>query len=62
MLNFPPGEPLALVQELPCFDSSIKLDPLLTSTLHLFFHNLIIVFLLHVVMVDLYWRKLFFYL
>jgi hypothetical protein len=42
LLNLAPGEPLALVQELPFFDDSIKLDPLLLSALHLFVHNLII--------------------
>ena len=43
LLNLALGEPLALVQELPCFDDSIKLDPLLSSALDLHFHNLIIV-------------------
>jgi hypothetical protein len=33
LLNLAPGEPLALVQELRCFDDSIKLDPLLLSAL-----------------------------
>ena len=33
LLNLAPGEPLALVQELPCFNDSIKLDPLLSSSL-----------------------------
>jgi hypothetical protein len=42
LLNLAPGEPLALVQELPCFDDSIKLDPLLLSALNLSIHNLII--------------------
>jgi hypothetical protein len=42
LLNLAPGEPLALVQELPCFDDSIKLDPLLSSALDLSVHNLII--------------------
>jgi hypothetical protein len=31
LLNLAPGEPLALVQEFPCFDNSIKMDPLLAS-------------------------------
>jgi hypothetical protein len=35
LLNLAPGEPLALVQALPCFDNSIKLDPLLSSALDL---------------------------
>jgi hypothetical protein len=42
LLNLAPGEPLALVQELPCFDDSIKLDPLLSSALDLCVHNMII--------------------
>jgi hypothetical protein len=42
LLNLAPGEPLALVQELPCFDDSIKLDPLLSSSLDLSVHNIII--------------------
>jgi hypothetical protein len=46
LLNLAPGEPLALVQELPCFDDSIKLDPLLLSALDLSFHNIIIICLL----------------
>jgi hypothetical protein len=50
-----PGEPLALVQELPCFDDSIKLDPLLSSALDLYVHNLIIGCLLYAVGVELYW-------
>jgi hypothetical protein len=41
LLNLAPGEPLALVQELPCFDDSIKLDPLLSSALDLCVHNMI---------------------
>jgi hypothetical protein len=41
MLNLAPGEPLALVQELPCFDNPIKLDPLLVSSIDLCIHNLI---------------------
>jgi hypothetical protein len=49
LLNLAPGEPLALVQELPCFDDSIKLDPLMSSALDLCVHNLIIGFLLYVV-------------
>ena len=42
LLNLAPGEPLALVQELPCFDYSIKLDPLLLSAFDLCVHNMII--------------------
>jgi hypothetical protein len=44
LLSFAPGEPLALVQELPFFDNSIKLDPLLEISLdelkRIFTHNL----------------------
>jgi hypothetical protein len=61
LLNLALGEPLALVQELPYFDDSIKLDPLLSSALDLCVQNLIIVCLLDVVMVDLYWFQLFCY-
>jgi hypothetical protein len=46
LLNLASGEPLGLVQELPCFDDSIKLDFLLSSSLDLSVHNLIIGFLL----------------
>ena len=52
LLNLAPGEPLALVQELPCFDDSIKLDPLLSSALDLSVHNLIIGCLLYAVKVS----------
>jgi hypothetical protein len=49
LLNLAPGEPLTLVQELPCFDDSIKLDPLLLSALDLCVHNMIIGCLLYAV-------------
>jgi hypothetical protein len=62
LLNLAPGEPLALVQELPYFDNSIKLDPLLASALDMFVHNLITGCLLYVVKVELFWCQLFFYL
>jgi hypothetical protein len=42
LLNLAPDEPLALVQELPCFVDSIKLDPLLSSALDLCVHNMVI--------------------
>jgi hypothetical protein len=61
LLNLAPGEPLALVQELPCFDDSIKMDPLLSSALDLCVHNMIIGFLLYAVGVELYWCQLFCY-
>jgi hypothetical protein len=62
LLNLAPGEPLALVQELPCFDNSIKLDPLLSGSLDLCVHNMIIGFFLHIVRVELYWCQLLCYL
>jgi hypothetical protein len=58
LLNLAPGEPLTLVQEMPCFDDSIMLDPLLSSALDLCFHNLIIGFMLHAVRIDLCWCQL----
>jgi hypothetical protein len=61
LLNLTPGEPLALVQELPCFDNSIKMDPLLSSALDLCVQNMIIGFLLYAFVVDLCWCQLFFY-
>jgi hypothetical protein len=61
LLNLAPGEPLALVLELPCFDDSIKMDPLLSSALDLCVHNLIVGFLLYAVGVDLCLFQLFFY-
>ena len=54
-------EPLALVQELPCFDDSIKMDPLLSSALDLCVHNLIIGCLLYAVGFELCWCQLFHY-
>jgi hypothetical protein len=62
LLNLASGEPLALVQELPCFDNSVKLDPLLLSALDLCVHNFITRCLLHVVRVDLCWFQLLCYL
>jgi hypothetical protein len=61
LLNLALGEPLALVQELPCFDDSIKLDPLLSSDLDLCVHNLIVGFLLYAVVVEICWCQLLFY-
>jgi hypothetical protein len=55
LLNLALGEPLALVQELPCFDDFIKLDPLLSRALDLCVHNLITGCMLYVVGVELYW-------
>jgi hypothetical protein len=62
MLNLAPDEPLALVQELPCFENLIKLDLLMSSALNLCVHNMIIGFLLHVVKVELCWCQLLCYL
>jgi hypothetical protein len=62
LLNLAPGEPLVLVQELPCFDDSIKLDPLLSISLDLCVQNLIIGCLLHAIRVDIYWFQLLCYL
>jgi hypothetical protein len=61
LLNLALGEPLALVQELPYFDDSIKLDPLLLSALDLCVHNMIIGFLLYAFRVELCWCQLFCY-
>jgi hypothetical protein len=61
LLNLAPGEPLALVQELPCFDDSINVDPLLSSSLDLYVHNMIIGCLLYVVGVELCCFQLFYY-
>jgi hypothetical protein len=59
--NLAPGEPLALVQELPFFDDSIKLDPLLSSALDFCVHNMIIGFLLYAFKVEICWYQLFCY-
>jgi hypothetical protein len=62
LLNLASGEPLALVQELPCFDNLIKLDPLLVSALDLCVHDMISGCLFHVVKVELYWCQFLCYL
>jgi len=62
LLNMASGEPLSLVQELPCFDNSIKLHPLLASAIDIFVQNMITRFLLYAVGVELCWFQLFFYL
>jgi hypothetical protein len=61
MFNLATGEPLALVQELPYFDDSIKMDPLMLSALDLCVHNLIIGCLLYVVRVEIFWCQLLCY-
>jgi hypothetical protein len=53
LLNLAPGEPLALVQKLPCFDDLIKLDHLLSSALDLCVHNLITRCMLYAIEVGL---------
>jgi hypothetical protein len=55
LLNLAPSETLALVQDLSCFDDSIKMDPLLSSSLDLCFQNMIVGCLLDLVEVDLCW-------
>jgi hypothetical protein len=62
LLNLALGEPLALVQGLPYFDDSIKLHPLLSISLDLCVHNMIIGFMLYVVGVELFWCQLFCYI
>jgi hypothetical protein len=54
MLNLALGEPLALVQEFPCFDNPIKLDPLLVSALDLCVHDMINGFMFHTFRVELH--------
>ena len=61
LLNLAPGEPLALVQELPYFDDSLNMDPLLSSALDPCVHNMIIGFLLYAVGAELCWFQLFCY-
>jgi hypothetical protein len=61
LLNLAPGEPLALVSEMPCFDDSIKLDPLMSSALDLCVENMIIGCLLYVFGVEICWYQLFCY-
>jgi hypothetical protein len=59
LLNLALGEPLSLVQELPLFDDSIKMDPLLLHALDLCVNNIIIGCLLYVVMVEVCCCELF---
>jgi hypothetical protein len=58
LLSLGPGEPLALLQELPYSDNPRKLDPLLVSALNLSVPNMINGYLLHAVMVDFCWCQL----
>jgi hypothetical protein len=41
LLNLTPGEPLALMKKLPCFDDPIEFDSLLVGVLCLGVHDLI---------------------
>jgi hypothetical protein len=59
LLNLASGEPLSLVQEFPCLDNPIKLDPLLVSALDLCVHYLISGGLFHAVMVEICYFHLF---
>jgi hypothetical protein len=49
LLNLAPGETLALVQELPRFDNTIKPKLVLASALELCFRDLISGFLFHAI-------------
>jgi hypothetical protein len=60
LLNLAPGEPLALVQELPYLDNPIKLDLLMASALDLCVHYMISRFMFHVVRVELFCLQLFY--
>jgi hypothetical protein len=53
LLNLAPGEPLALVQELPCFDNLRKLDLVLSSTLNLSVLDMINGCMFHLVKFEL---------
>jgi hypothetical protein len=52
LLNQTPGEPLALMKKLPCFDDPIELDVLLVGSLHLIVHDPINYLLFNVVIID----------
>jgi hypothetical protein len=62
MFNLAPSETLVLVQELPCFDNTIKLKLLLASYLDLCVHDLISGLFFHATKVEIYQCKLFYYL
>jgi hypothetical protein len=62
LLNLVVSESLALVQELPRFDNSIKLKLLLASDLKLCVHDMISGFLFHEKRVELFRCQLFCYL
>jgi hypothetical protein len=62
LLNLALGEPLALVEEFPFFDNTIKLKIIFSSALELCFHDIISGFFFHAVRVELCQCQLFFYL
>jgi hypothetical protein len=62
LLNLAPGDPPALVQEMPCFENLIKLAPLLESYLDLCFHDMISGIMFHAARFELCWFQLFCYL
>jgi hypothetical protein len=54
LLNLALGEPLALVQDITCFDNLIKLDPMMASSIDLYVHNFISGIMFHEFMVYLF--------
>jgi hypothetical protein len=62
MLNLASGEPLSLVQELPCFVNTIKMKLMLVTDFDLCVHDLISGCLFHIFMVELCRCQLFCYL
>jgi hypothetical protein len=62
LLNLAPGEPLSLVQELPHFDNTIKIKPMLVSVIDLCVHDMISGCMFHAFRVELCQCQLFFYL
>jgi hypothetical protein len=62
LLHLALSERLALVQKLTFFDNSKKMDPLVFGSLNICVHNMITIFLFHVVRVELYWFQRLCYL
>jgi hypothetical protein len=61
LANLALGEPLALVQDFPCLNNPIMLDPLLVCYLDLCVHYLISICMFHVVLkFDICWFQLFY--
>lgn len=58
MLNLVPGEPLAMVKELTCFNNPIQLDPLLASVLDLCVNDIISCGMFDVAGVEICWCHL----